>query len=40
VRQTSDTFLENASHALADADKVQRRDLMAVFTPLGDDTAG
>jgi len=39
VRQTSDTFLENASHALADADKVQRRDLMAVFTPLIRDAA-
>ena len=34
-----ESFLENASEALADQDKVQRRDLMALFTPLMRDAA-
>jgi len=39
VKQTSDTFLENASEALKDAGKAQRRDLLALFTPLVRDAA-
>ena len=34
MKQSSDTFLDNASAALKDADKAQRRDLLALFTPL------
>jgi L-lactate dehydrogenase complex protein LldF len=39
VKQTSDTFLENASEALKDAGKAQRRDMLALFTPLVRDAA-
>ena len=35
----SETFIESASEALADQEKVQRRDLMALFTPLMRDAA-
>ncbi len=34
MKQTSNTFLDNAHAALQDPAKVQRRDLMALFTPL------
>ena len=34
MQQSSDTFLDNASAALNDNDKLQRRDFMALFTPL------
>jgi len=34
VEQHSDTFLENASEALADSAKAEVRDIMALFTPL------
>ena len=34
MKQTSNTFLDNAHVALQDADKAQRRDIMALFTPL------
>jgi L-lactate dehydrogenase complex protein LldF len=36
---TSSAFLKNASEALADPGQVQRRDLMALFTPLMRDAA-
>ena len=39
MKQTSDTFLENASAALADSGKSQRRDLLALFSPLMRDAA-
>ena len=39
MKQTSDTFLENAHEALQDAGKAERRDLMALFTPLIRDAA-
>jgi L-lactate dehydrogenase complex protein LldF len=39
LKQTSDTFLENASAAMADSGKTQRRDLLALFTPLIRDAA-
>jgi len=39
VKQTSETFLENASEALKDAGKAQRRDLLALFTPMVRDAA-
>jgi len=39
LKQTSDTFLENASAALADSGKTQRRDLLALFSPLMRDAA-
>lgn len=39
LKQTSDTFLDNAHEALQDANKVQFRDLMASFTPLVRDAA-
>jgi L-lactate dehydrogenase complex protein LldF len=39
LKQTSDTFLANASAALADGDRAQRRDLMAFFTPIIRDAA-
>lgn len=34
MKQTSSSFLENAHTALQDPDKVQRRDLLALFTPI------
>ena len=34
MKQTSDTFLDNASEALKDASKAQRRDLLALLMPL------
>ncbi len=34
MQQHSDTFLDNASAALKDTEKAQRRDLLALFTPL------
>ena len=34
MEQHSDTFLENASEALADSAKAEVRDIMALFTPL------
>ena len=34
MKQTSETFLDNASAALKDSEKAQRRDLLALFTPL------
>jgi L-lactate dehydrogenase complex protein LldF len=34
MKQSSDSFLDNASEALKDQEKVQVRDLMALFTPL------
>jgi len=39
VEQQSQTFLDNASQALKDTDKVQRRDMLALFTPLVRDAA-
>jgi L-lactate dehydrogenase complex protein LldF len=39
LKQTSDTFLENAHAALQDAGKAERRDLMALFTPIVRDAA-
>jgi L-lactate dehydrogenase complex protein LldF len=39
VQVHSETFIESASEALADQEKVQRRDLMALFTPLMRDAA-
>ena len=39
MKQTSETFLDNASGALKDADKAQRRDLLALFTPILRDAA-
>jgi L-lactate dehydrogenase complex protein LldF len=39
LKQTSDTFLDNAHEALQDADKAQRRDLLATFMPLMRDAA-
>jgi len=39
LKQTSDTFLDNAHEALQDANKVQFRDLLASFTPLVRDAA-
>ena len=39
MKQTSQSFLDNASEALKDPDKVERRDLMALFTPLIRNTA-
>ncbi len=39
MKQTSNTFLDNAHEALQDQGKVQRRDLMALFTPLMRDAA-
>ncbi len=39
LKQTSNTFLENAHAALQDAGKAERRDLMALFTPIVRDAA-
>ncbi len=39
LKQTSNTFLDNAHAALQEPDKVQRRDIMALFTPLVRDAA-
>lgn len=39
MKQTSDSFLDNASAALADRGRAQRRDLLAAFTPLVRDAA-
>ena len=39
MKQTSDTFLDNAHAALQDPDKIQRRDIMALFTPIIRDAA-
>lgn len=34
MKQTTETFLDNASEALKDTEKAQRRDLLALFTPM------
>jgi L-lactate dehydrogenase complex protein LldF len=39
VEQYSQTFLDNASQALKDTPRAQRRDLLALFTPLVRDAA-
>ena len=39
LKQTSNTFLDNAHEALQDPDKIQRRDIMALFTPIIRDAA-
>lgn len=39
MKVTSRDFLQHAATALADADKVQRRDLLGLFMPLARDTA-
>ena len=39
MKQTSDSFLENAHEAMQDTQKAQTRDLMALFTPLIRDAA-
>ena len=39
LKQTSDTFLDNAFEALQDPDKAQRREMMALFMPLMRDAA-
>jgi len=39
LKQTSNTFLDNAHAALQDADRIQRRDLMALFMPIVRDAA-
>lgn len=39
MKQTSDTFLDNASAALKDTDRAQRRDKMALFMPRARDAA-
>ena len=39
LKQTSNTFLENAHEAMQDPEKTQVRDLMALFTPIMRDAA-
>ncbi len=39
MKQSSDTFLDNAHEALQDPDKIQRREMMALFMPLVRDAA-
>ena len=39
LKQTSDTFLDNAHEALQDADKARRRELLATFMPVVRDAA-
>ncbi len=39
MQLNSEAFLDNVSEALADKDRVQRRDLMALFTPIVRDAA-
>jgi L-lactate dehydrogenase complex protein LldF len=39
LKQSSNTFLDNAHEALQDPDKIQRREMMALFMPLMRDAA-